>query len=128
MSADLSTVGLILGIVVSAGAVVGLLVKLVAWVAGKVAAQLAEAIDSQLEADRTERKLMAHGLQSLMRATLVQMHDRYTTLGWMSDTDKQSFEALYTDYEALGGNGIIAAYHEDVLRLPTTWRADGEEA
>ena len=120
---DLATIGLITGIAVSAGTVIGLLVKLVTWLQSKSEARISEILEAHLADEREEWARMAHGLQSLMRANLVQMHDRYTTLGWMPDVDKQTFVELYEDYEALGANGLITAYYEDILRLPTTWEA-----
>lgn len=74
-------------------------------------------VERNENATRTEA--IAHGLASLMRMQLVETHDKYMTQEWMPDTAKQSFEALFVDYEAMGENGIVSGYEKDIVMLPT---------
>ena len=58
------------------------------------------------------------GLQAILRDRLLQAYHYYKEQGYASYDEKQNVVNLYTQYEALGPNGIMQRKHEIFLGLP----------
>lgn len=58
------------------------------------------------------------GLQAILRDRLLQAYHYYKEQGHASYDEKQNVVNLYTQYEALGPNGIMQRKHEAFLALP----------
>jgi hypothetical protein len=58
------------------------------------------------------------GLQAILRDRLLQAYHYYKEQGYASYDEKQNVVNLYTQYEALGPNGIMQRKHEAFLALP----------
>lgn len=58
------------------------------------------------------------GLQAILRDRLLQAYHYYKEQGYASYDEKQNVLNLYTQYEALGPNGIMQRKHEAFLALP----------
>ncbi|MBQ1790422.1 MAG: hypothetical protein II008_09600 [Oscillospiraceae bacterium] len=58
------------------------------------------------------------GLQAILRDRLLQAYHYYKEQGYASYDEKQNVVNLYTQYEALGPNGIMQRKHETFLALP----------
>ena len=58
------------------------------------------------------------GLQAILRDRLLQAYHYYKEQGYASYDEKQNVVNLYTQYEALGPNGIMQRKHEAFLSLP----------
>ena len=58
------------------------------------------------------------GLQAILRDRLLQAYHYYKEQGYTSYDEKQNVVNLYTQYEALGPNGIMQRKHEAFLALP----------
>lgn len=68
------------------------------------------------EADRN--KALEDGVRCLLRAKLIEYHDKYTTLGHISSHGLESDNLMYNAYKSLGGNGLLDQMNEEVKRLP----------
>ena len=55
----------------------------------------------------------------LRDAMLRTYHNCYEVKGWISVNDLESFQHMYDDYVALGGNGMIPSVREKIMSLPT---------
>ena len=58
------------------------------------------------------------GLQAILRDRLLQAYEFYGTRGWANYDEKQNVLNIYTQYEALGPNGIMHQKHLKFLTLP----------
>ena len=59
------------------------------------------------------------GMQCLLRAELIRMHDKYMERGYCPIYAKDALERAYSSYHALEGNGTVTGLVEDVRMLPT---------
>ena len=65
-----------------------------------------------------QNKAMKLGLQAILRDRLLQAYKFYGHQGWASYDDKSNIQNIYTQYEALGPNGIMERKHFHFLELP----------
>jgi hypothetical protein len=71
------------------------------------------------EAKEQKEKAIEEGLQALLRNELVRRYREYETKGEMSILDKENIEAMFKQYEILGGNGTVKHLMGELLNLPT---------
>jgi hypothetical protein len=57
------------------------------------------------------------GLQAILRDRLLQAYKFYGHQGWASYDDKSNIQNIYTQYEALGPNGVMERKHFHFLEL-----------
>ncbi len=62
-------------------------------------------------------KALQNGLQSLLRNTIIEYHDKYTERGYCPIYAKDALRRIYDAYHDLGGNGVITKLYEDVMKL-----------
>ena len=70
-------------------------------------------------------KALKLGLQAILRDRLLQAYKFYGHQGWASYDDKSNIQNIYTQYEALGPNGIMERKHFHFLELSE--EADDDE-
>ena len=58
------------------------------------------------------------GVQALLRDRIIEIYYHYTEKGWMPLDVRNSLEACYKSYEALGENGVIDDLVEQLRELP----------
>ena len=63
-------------------------------------------------------KAVKLGLQAILRDRLLQAYEFYDHRGYANYDEKANVVNLYTQYEALGPNGIMEQKHTDFIRLP----------
>lgn len=79
-----------------------------------------EAINQQLHHDAASRQeALEKGVQALLRNRLIYIHDKYCPTGDIPLYIKDDFDNLYQQYHNLGQNGVMDAFHEEVMNLPT---------
>ena len=71
------------------------------------------------EAKARKEKAIEEGLQALLRNELGRRYREYETKGELSILDKENIEAMFKQYEILGGNGTVKHLMEELLSLPT---------
>lgn len=65
-----------------------------------------------------ENNALKEGVQALLRDRIIEIYYHYTEKGWMPLDVRNSLEALYNSYEALGENGVINDLMEQLRELP----------
>lgn len=71
------------------------------------------------ELKEKKNKAIEEGLQALLRNELVRRYREYETKGELTILDKENIEAMFKQYEILGGNGTVKHLMEELLSLPT---------
>lgn len=77
-------------------------------------------IKAQNEKMEKQNQAMMLGMQAMLRDRLLQAYRHYETKGWADYDDRENLENIYTQYHALGANGIMDEYRDRFLALPTT--------
>lgn len=76
-------------------------------------------LSTKLKTQKKKDKAIEEGVQALLRNELVRRYREYETKQEMSILDKENVEAMFKQYENLGGNGTVKKMYEDLLELPT---------
>lgn len=76
-------------------------------------------ISTKLKKDRRKEKAIEEGVQALLRNELVRRYREYEIKGELSILDKENIEAMFKQYENLGGNGTVKHLMTELLQLPT---------
>ena len=67
---------------------------------------------------KKENEALNVGVQALLRDRIIEIYYHYTEKGWMPLDVRNSLEACYKSYEALGENGVIDDLVEQLRELP----------
>ena len=70
--------------------------------------------------DVRRHEALERGVQALLRDRLIEIHDEYCPKNEIPLHVKDNFDNLYQQYHALGKNGVMDSFHEEVMDLPTT--------
>ena len=73
--------------------------------------------------DVKRQEALERGVQALLRDRLIEIHDEYCPKNEIPLHVKDNFDNLYQQYHALGKNGVMDSFHEEVMDIPTTPRA-----
>lgn len=76
-------------------------------------------LSTKLKNTKKKDKAIEEGVQALLRNELVRRYREYETKQEMSILDKENVEAMFKQYENLGGNGTVKKMYEELLELPT---------
>ena len=80
-----------------------------------------EQISRELHDEDVKRQeALERGVQALLRDRLIEIHDEYCPKDEIPLHVKDNFDNLYQQYHALGKNGVMDSFHEEVMDLPTT--------
>lgn len=70
-------------------------------------------------AKESENDALRAGVQALLRDRIIQAYNHYVCeKGWVPIYAKESLDACYKSYEALGDNGVIDSLMEQLNELP----------
>lgn len=70
-------------------------------------------------AKKRENDALRAGVQALLRDRIIQAYNHYVCeKGWVPIYAKESIDACYKSYEALGDNGVIDSLMERLNELP----------
>lgn len=89
------------------------------FILGTVLTGIISYIKNKLSKDRKEDIAIKEGVQALLRNELVRRYREYEIKGELSILDKENIEAMFKQYENLGGNGTVKHLMEELLNLPT---------
>ena len=81
-------------------------------------AKQAEIIE-QNQVMEAQNKAIMLGVQAFLRDRLLQGYRHYITKGWADYDDRENLENIYTQYHALGANGIMDDMRAQFRNLPT---------
>ena len=96
----------------------GLFALLVAKMLKKRDKKQAEIIE-QNKVMEAQNKAIMLGVQAFLRDRLLQGYRHYITKGWADYDDRENLENIYTQYHALGANGIMDDMRNQFRTLPT---------
>lgn len=69
--------------------------------------------------NKKKEKAIEEGVQALLRNELIRRYREYEIKGELSILDKENIEAMFEQYENLGGNGTVKQLMTELLQLPT---------
>lgn len=78
-----------------------------------------EQIVAQNEEMERQNKAIMLGVQAFLRDRLLQGYKHYIAKGWADYDDRENMENIYTQYHALGANGIMDDMRNQFRNLPT---------
>ena len=76
-------------------------------------------ISTKIKANNKKDKAIEEGVQALLRNELVRRYREYEQKGEISILDKENMEAMFVQYQNLGGNGTVKHLMDDMLDLKT---------
>lgn len=76
-------------------------------------------VSTKFKKNKKKDLAIEEGVQALLRNELVRRYREYETKGELSILDKENIEAMFRQYENLGGNGTVKHLMEELLNLPT---------
>lgn len=76
-------------------------------------------ISTKVKANNKKDKAIEEGVQALLRNELIRRYREYETKQEITILDKENMEAMFKQYENLGGNGTVKKMYEELLELPT---------
>ena len=76
-------------------------------------------IIQQNQVMEAQNKAIMLGVQAFLRDRLLQGYRHYITKGWADYDDRENLENIYTQYHALGANGIMDDMRNQFRTLPT---------
>lgn len=71
---------------------------------------------------KTKQDSIKLGVQALLRADMIRDYNKWMEKGYAPIYAKENFENVWTQYHALGGNGVMDNIHQEFLNLPTERR------
>lgn len=75
-------------------------------------------IKAQNEKMEAQNQAMMLGMQAMLRDRLLQGYRHYQSKGWADYDDRENMENIFTQYHALGANGVMEGFRERFLALP----------
>lgn len=78
-----------------------------------------EQIKAQNEEMERQNKAIMLGVQAILRDRLLQGYRHYIEKGWADYDDRENMENIYTQYHALGANGVMDDMRNQFRGLPT---------
>lgn len=72
---------------------------------------------SKDEREQKKEAALEEGVLCLLRVQLIEYHDKYMSLGYISSHGYENWSFMYKAYKALNGNGMIEHMNEDIEEL-----------
>ena len=70
-----------------------------------------------LKRQKKDRDANSKGTMLLLRVQLIEYHDKYMELGYISSNAYSNFCEMYEAYHSLGGNGMVTKMFNEVEEL-----------
>lgn len=71
-----------------------------------------------LKNQKKDRSANSKGTMLLLRAQLIEYHQKWTERGYVTRHGLENFIEMYEAYHALGGNGMVTQLLKEVKELP----------
>lgn len=68
---------------------------------------------------RKDRDLEIRALVCLLRSSMLREYDDYTSKKYCTVNEKENLSEQYETYHGLGGNGMMTALYEEMMKLPS---------
>lgn len=102
-----------------------ILYKLIGQAITGVLGALTAYLGTMYRIKKKENDALKAGVQALLRDRIIQSYNHYTEKGWMPIYARDSLDACYNSYEALGENGVIDDLMEQLRELPNHRNSGG---
>ena len=92
------------------------------WLFGIVAAVLLalfRGLSKRVKDTQKKDNAIELGVQALLRAQMIADYNHYIDKGYAPIYARETFDSCYSQYKALGGNGVMADISEKFKALPT---------
>lgn len=76
-------------------------------------------ITARIKAVEQKNEAICLGVQALLRDRLLQSYNYHIEKGYAPIYAKENFENMWTQYHALGVNGVMDGIHKEFMFLPT---------
>lgn len=70
-----------------------------------------------LKSQKRDRDANSKGTMLLLRAQLIEYHDKYMSLGSIPSYAYENFLEMYDSYHELGGNGMVTKMYDEIKHL-----------
>ena len=75
----------------------------------------------------TRQKAIENGVRDMLRLTILDNYERCKQAGVISVSRKEAVDSAYQSYHSLGGNGVIAQVHSEIMTMPILRTEKNEE-
>lgn len=72
-----------------------------------------------LKNQRREMSALKHGLQAVLRNSLIELYDKWVDRGYAPTHIKDNYANMYQQYHSLGANGVMDSYYTKFMALPS---------
>lgn len=72
----------------------------------------------KMQEEARKQETVKKGIEAMLRDRLIQIYDSNIDKGFCPVHVKENVEALYEQYQALGGNGMVTGFVEELRELP----------
>ena len=93
--------------------------KLISWAVPFVCGGIITGLITYIKAMRRRNTALEDGVQCLLRAEIIRMHDKYTARGYCPIYAKEALTRAYGSYHTLNGNDVATGVYEVTMELPT---------
>ena len=93
--------------------------KLISWAVPFVCGGIITGLIAYIKAMRKRNTALEDGVQCLLRAEIIRMHDKYTARGYCPIYAKEALTRAYVSYHTLDGNDVATDLYAETKALPT---------
>ncbi len=93
----------------------------VEWLFGLVIAAMTfvvKKLSSRIRKEQEQNQALRDGVRSLLKAQIVELCKRALKDGWCGPELRDTINACFASYQALGGNGTTASMVSQTMELP----------
>lgn len=98
---------------------INILQTIISYIVPTILGAIIGFISTKVKANNKKDKAIEEGVQALLRNELIRRYREYETKQEITILDKENMEAMFKQYENLGGNGTVKKMYEELLELPT---------
>ena len=93
--------------------------KIISWAVPFVCGGIITGLVAYIKAMRRRNTALEDGVQCLLRAEIIRMHDKYTARGYCPIYAKEALTRAYVSYHTLDGNDVATDLYTETKALPT---------
>lgn len=93
--------------------------KLISWAIPFVCGGIITGLITYIKTMRRRNTALEDGVQCLLRAEIIRMHDKYTARGFCPIYAKEALTRAYVSYHTLDGNDVATDLYTETKALPT---------
>lgn len=99
--------------------------KIISWAVPFVCGGIITGLITYIKAMKSKNSAIEEGVQCLLRAEIIRMHDKYMDKGYCPIYAKEALKREYHAYHGLHGNDVATGLYNETMALPTEARNEG---